>query len=282
MNRAASSRPRALGVRIPTSGDASELELVIARAREAERSGLSSVWVSDHLVIPDGSVSPYPFEALGMSAPRPGVTWLDAITVLSAMAIATSKLRLGTAALVAGLRPVAIASRQLRTVQVMAPDRLVVGLAAGWLREEFEFLGRDPTVRWRDLDEWTSAAASAWAGADRSSRPPPLLVAGNSAASRKRTVDWGDGWLPQQHLASLDLAWLADSVNELDRAWTERGRLGRPAVIVRLSGRTESSDLSELVRRTFLAGADEIVVDALWLGASIDPTLVRLANDFAP
>ncbi|QXC60509.1 LLM class flavin-dependent oxidoreductase [Aquihabitans sp. G128] len=252
------------------------MSLVLDRVRAVERSDLSSAWVSDHLVIPGPTRDQFPFSGLGMSPPRAGEMWLDAITVLSALAANTTRLRLGIAALVAGLRPVPIAARQVRTVHVLAGDRIEVGLAAGWLMEEFTALGEDPTDRYRRLDCWRDEARRAWE--DSSHAVPPLLVAGNGRASRDRAAAWGDGWLPQQHLSTVDVAWLAACIDELDQSWSTCGRAGDPRVVLRLSGTTDAESLQGLVLATLRAGVDEVVVDAGWNGATIDPGVLALPS----
>lgn len=276
MSRRTDARPRTIGVRIPTQGPDDELALVRSRALAVEGSGFASAWVSDHLVIPAPANDEFPFSGLGMSPPRAGETWLDAIAVLAALAASTTTLHLGVAALVAGLRPVPIAVRQVRTVHILAGDRMEVGLAAGWLTDEFAALGQDPSDRWRRLDSWRDETDDAWGGAALAA--PPLLVAGNGRASRERVTTWGDGWLPQQHVSTVDIAWLAECIDEVDASWSARGRARLPRVVLRLSGTTGAESLHQLVGGALRAGADEVVVDGGWDGAAIDPGVLALPS----
>jgi len=276
MSRRTDARPRTVGVRIPTQGSGSELELVRERVLAVEKAGFASAWISDHLVIPAPADHEFPFSRLGMSPPQAGGIWLDAITALAALAASTTTLHLGVAALVAGLRPVPIAVRQVRTVHILAGNRMEIGLAAGWLTEEFSVLGQNPVDRWRCLDAWRNAADGAWG--DAGLEMPPLLVAGNGPTSRNRVTVWGDGWLPQQHVSSVDIAWLAACVDEVDASWAASGRAHLPRIVLRLSGKSRAEVLHELVLGTLRAGVDEVVIDGGWDGAALDPGVLALTS----
>src|SRR2546427_8159441 len=85
-------------------------------AHRAEAEGLDGVFVYDHL---------WP---LGRG---PGAPAAECLTLLSAIAATTSRVRVGTLVLRVGLRPVDVALRALHTVADIAPGRLVVGLGTG-------------------------------------------------------------------------------------------------------------------------------------------------------
>ena len=99
------SRLLVIGEEDPTDAD-----LMFSMAQKVEEAGLDSVWVGDSLLY----------------NPRP-----EALTVLAAVAARTHRIRLGTAALVAGLRHPVWLADVVGTVDLISKGRLVLGIAAG-------------------------------------------------------------------------------------------------------------------------------------------------------
>ena len=98
-----------------------------ALAVAAETAGLDSVWVYDHLL------SGGPDEA----AESPWEAW----TLLTALAGATDRVRLGALVLCAAFRDPGVLARMADTFQEISGDRLVLGLGCGWHRPEFDAFG---------------------------------------------------------------------------------------------------------------------------------------------
>ncbi|MGH9282568.1 MAG: TIGR03619 family F420-dependent LLM class oxidoreductase, partial [Acidimicrobiales bacterium] len=104
---------------------------VAAWARAAERAGLASVWVSDHLFVsldhwqgPDETVEP-----------------LECLASVAGLARATSAVRLGTLVICPHLRPPGVLAKALATLDVLSGGRLTVGLGAGWFELEYTAAG---------------------------------------------------------------------------------------------------------------------------------------------
>jgi alkanesulfonate monooxygenase SsuD/methylene tetrahydromethanopterin reductase-like flavin-dependent oxidoreductase (luciferase family) len=107
---------------------------VVEVARAAEHVGLAHVWVPDHLIFH------HPI--------------LEATTALAVAAGATARIRLGTAILNPTLRSVTWLAKQLATLAMLAPERLLLGLGLGGEYEpEFRAAGVDPKQRGKRLDE---------------------------------------------------------------------------------------------------------------------------------
>ena len=121
-------------------------EPVERAARQAEDLGFASVWLSDHLFLDRGRYGGPPGRCPG----------LDPIPLLSAVARATSRARLGTLTLCAPSRPATITAKQLATLDIVSGGRLIVGIGAGWYEDEFAVAGipfRRPGERLAQLEE---------------------------------------------------------------------------------------------------------------------------------
>ena len=101
------------------------LDLVV----EAERLGAASVWFSEHHLFADGYL------------PQP-------LTFAAAAAARTSRVRIGTAVLVAALRPAALVAEEAAVIDQISGGRLELGIGAGYSVPEYELYGADITKRY--------------------------------------------------------------------------------------------------------------------------------------
>jgi len=155
----------------------------IETARLAEQAGLDAVWVGDHLRMPTPNH--------------------DATVALAAVAASTTKVGLGFAVMLLGLRQPPWAAKQLTTIDALAPGRLRLGVGVGGeFPEEFEALGLSTSRRGRLLDD-ALAQLPGWL--DGSSTPslaptisqlPPIYVGGRGEPALQRAARVGDWWLP--------------------------------------------------------------------------------------
>lgn len=98
-------------------------ETVVQWAQAAERAGLASVWLSDHLFV----------SLARWGGPAEEQEGFECLTTVAALARATTTVRLGTLVLCPHLRPPGVLAKALATVDVVSGGRLTVGLGAGWL-----------------------------------------------------------------------------------------------------------------------------------------------------
>jgi probable F420-dependent oxidoreductase len=201
------------GIHLPQWGAGASREGVLDVARSVEASGLDSVWVGDHVVVPAEYSSVYPYRTAGTPF-EPEDGFLDALTVLAAVAGATERVQIGTSVLVAPLRhPLALA-KTVATLDILSNGRVILGVGSGWLREEFDALNVDFESRGKQYDEcvqilkmlWRSGRAS-FAGKHfnfeevycepRPVQPqgPPVWMGGTSRVALKRVGHIGDGWI---------------------------------------------------------------------------------------
>ncbi len=179
-------------------------EDLLAVARAAERAGFAYVASCDHVAIPRRLAS-------AMST-----VWYDPVATLSFLAAATERIQLLSHVAVVGLRHPLATAKQYATLDHLSGGRLILGVGAGHVREEFEALGVDFERRGFVLDECVDALRAAlgpeefpehhgklhdFEGLGQRPRPAqervPLWVGGSSPAAVRRAALRGDGWLPQ-------------------------------------------------------------------------------------
>lgn len=172
-------------------------------AREAEALGYTSLWVTDHIVVPS-----YRMER--------GHIFYEALTTLAYVSSITTRCRLGVAVLALPPRNPVLVAKQVATLDALSEGRVVLGVGAGWIEEELRYLGASWSNRGRMLDEaikvvrklWSAEHANSFEGryttfTDVTCFPKPaqrggpkVLIGGMTAPSLRRAATLGDGWIP--------------------------------------------------------------------------------------
>jgi probable F420-dependent oxidoreductase len=245
----------------PSSGPAE-----IARiARQADESGFFYVAVCDHTFIPQ------------RLAKAMGTTWYDTIATLGWLAGITSRVRLMSHVYIATLRHPLRAAKEFATLDLLSGGRMIVGVGAGHVLEEFAILGPEFEERGRALDESIDAIAAAlvdefpelpgprWPASDLGIAPrpvqsprPPIWVGGSSRPALRRAATRGDGWLPQTAKRSE----LKTQVAELLRFRREL-RGGAPIAIGALAGAFHVGEASWELPRGTVSGSPERIAENL-------------------
>jgi probable F420-dependent oxidoreductase len=163
------------------------------------------------------------------------------------LAAHTTRLRVLTSVMVLPHRPPVLAAKALATIDILSSGRLIVGVGAGWMREEFEALGAPPFEKrgavaaeyirlFREL--WTvkfpsfSGAYASVSGARFEPKPvqkphPPVWVGGESPAALRRAGRLGDAWYPigSNPTYPMDsIARLKSGIDSVSRHARESGR----------------------------------------------------------
>ena len=135
-------------------------------AQEAEEAGIDGVMLSEHIVLGPSAgargrmANPRDYAAPGNQ--DPATPWPDSIVLMSAIAAATTRLRLIAAAIIAPLRHPLLLAHQLATLDLLSGGRLVVQPTVSWLAEEYEALGVPFAQRGALLDEHLAAWRVLW------------------------------------------------------------------------------------------------------------------------
>ena len=142
-----------IGVHLPQLGRGATRSALKTFCAEAERLGVHSGWVSDHIAWPTDIESKYPYTDDG-SFPAPNsMAWLDPIGTLLFVAGITEKMMLGQTVLIMGYRPPVQTAKLMATLDVLSEGRAILGAGIGWMREEFEVLGMPYDNRGKRADE---------------------------------------------------------------------------------------------------------------------------------
>jgi alkanesulfonate monooxygenase SsuD/methylene tetrahydromethanopterin reductase-like flavin-dependent oxidoreductase (luciferase family) len=137
-------------------------------AVEAERAGIDGVMVSEHIVLgPSAGEAGLPANPRDYALPGnqdPATPWPSPLVLLSAVAAATSRIRLVAGALISPLRHPLATAKDLATLDRLSGGRLIVQPTVSWHRDEYAALGVPFGQRGEILDEQLEVWAKAWAG----------------------------------------------------------------------------------------------------------------------
>lgn len=145
-----------------------EVADLVRWAAEAERAGIDGVMVSEHIVLgPSANAGGLPANPRDYALPGnqdPATPWPSPLVLLSAIAAATTKIRLVAGAIISPLRhPLALA-KDLATLDRLSGGRLIVLPTVSWHRDEYEALGVPFSRRGDILDEQLEIWSLAWSG----------------------------------------------------------------------------------------------------------------------
>src|SRR5215211_7421285 len=208
-----------------------------ALAALVEEAGQESLFFAEHTHIPAARTTPY---GGGGELPRKYWHTYDLFVALTAAAVATTRLRVGSGICLVPQRDPIITAKEVASVDRLSGGRMEFGVGAGWNREELENHGTDPRRRMAVLRErveamqqiWTQDEATyhgehvnfhrIWSWPKPAQRPhPPILVGGNGKGVLERVVAYGDEWMPNR-IESVEE--LRARIDELARMATDAGR----------------------------------------------------------
>lgn len=197
------------GVHLPQLGRTADRKTLIEWAEEADRLGLHSGWVSDHVAWPREIESKYPYTDDGSFPGGFDMPWLDPLGTLMFVAARTERLKLGTTVLILGYRPPVLTAKFWASLDVLSEGRTLLGVGVGWMKEEFDVLGMPFDHRGARGDEQLEVFDRLFSSANPTfdgrfyqfpeigfspkpvQSPVPIWVGGNSDAAFRRTARYG-------------------------------------------------------------------------------------------
>ncbi|MBV8234630.1 MAG: TIGR03619 family F420-dependent LLM class oxidoreductase [Acidimicrobiia bacterium] len=292
------------GLHLPNAGPFANGPDIMRTARTAEELGFHSVWLFDHLFTPVNLESKYPYSPDGSYAMVPEFPFYDPVSCMAAVAGATERIKFGTRVLIPTYRHPVVLAKELATTDAIAGGRMILGVGAGWMAEEFDAVDVPMQSRFARLDEHVALMRQAWqkgtvahegrfyshCEAGFGPQPPqpgntiPIIVGGHGDAALRRAARWGDGWAVSaagdQLSADADkavgerLATLARFCDEEGRAIDDlllvgQGFLGMPADAFRVQAGL-GIDVIDLIA---FAPIDQVIDDATKFMTEVAPAL---------
>lgn len=267
------------GFHLPHHRNLATPELIAAAAKRGDDQGWDSVWLSDHVLLPNEPSEQH------------RRVFYEPLSMMAYLAAATSRVRIGTSVIVVPYRDPIVAAKQIATADALSGGRLVVGVGAGGLTGEFALLGVPFNRRGRLTDEYLRIWHELWANDDPrfagetvtfgdalffpkpAQRPgPPILVGGSSPAALRRAATLGDGWHPT-------FLPIPDLIAGIGRFREECAKAGRPDTLpIVYRSICRLLDAPDARRRPFIGTPDQIREDlAAHAAAGVDEMVLDFA-----
>ena len=241
-------------------------------AARAEALGFESLWTVEHIVVPAGYRSTYPYSRSGRMAggaedfPSP-----DPLIWLVFAAAATTSIRLATGILILPQRNPVVLAKEVATLDRLSGGRVILGVGVGWLEEEFAALGVPFAGRGERTDEYVAVMRALWTQ-DLASfsgptvsfhdvymrplptqRPVPIVIGGHSERAARRAGTIGDGFFPSGVEVERLPALVASA-----REWAERTGRDPAKLEITMGARPRPDSVAAVLA----AGVDRLVLPA--------------------
>ncbi|MGI8492115.1 MAG: LLM class F420-dependent oxidoreductase [Acidimicrobiales bacterium] len=260
-----------IGITGANVGPFAERDHAIAFARAAEAAGVESIWTFEHVVVPSGYESTYPYSSSGRMPGDGRAPITDPLGWIAFLSAVTERVRFGTGILILPEHNPIVLAKLAATIDRLSGGRLMLGVGIGWLREEFDALGVPWERRGARTDEYVEVLRRLWTEEETTfdgefvhldrarclPRPAqaagvPVMVGGHTEAAARRAGRIGDGFFPAAPPERV-----AELVTVMRASAEEAGR--DPDAIEVTSGGTQRVD-TEAVRRYEDLGVSRVVV----------------------
>jgi probable F420-dependent oxidoreductase len=181
-------------------------------ARALEARGFESVWAPEHSHIPAARKTPFPG---GGELPKRYYDAMDPFVSLTAAAIATTRLKVGTGVCLVQQRDPIQTAKLVASLDQVSQGRFLFGVGGGWNQDEMENHGTVFATRFKLMRERIEAMKEIWTKSRAEyhgdmvdfdpmmvwpkpvQKPyPPILVGGAFPQAARRAIRYGDGWCP--------------------------------------------------------------------------------------
>ncbi|HVN90989.1 MAG TPA: LLM class F420-dependent oxidoreductase [Candidatus Binataceae bacterium] len=200
-------------------------------AKAVEERGLDSLYFPEHTHIPTSRRSPWPG---GGELPMEYSHTHDLFVALTAAAVATKRIQLGTGICLVIERDPIVLAKEIASLDVISGGRVILGIGGGWNAEEMENHGTNFKRRWALLKERILAMREIWKNEKAEfhgefvnfdpiwSWPKPvqpggpkILLGSEAKKALERVVDYCDGWMPINRGNTENLATKVQELKEL-------------------------------------------------------------------
>jgi probable F420-dependent oxidoreductase len=282
------------GIGSVNSGHGATADGATALVQAAEAGGIAMAWTVEHVVVPSGYESQYPYDPSGkMAGGREEFDLPDPLIWLTWAAAKTTTLQLATGILIVPQRNPVVTAKEIATLDHLSGGRFHLGVGAGWLEEEFDAIGVPFADRGRRTDDYVAAMRALWTEdkatyhgdfadfTDCILTPKPVQgsvpvhVGGHTDVAAKRAGRLGDGFFP----AKGDHA-------ELDRLFTlvrdtaaDHGRDGSKIEMTTGGNGAIGENALDEVKALADIGTDRVILPSfLFFGDTAD-ALARYGDD---
>ncbi|MBI3303147.1 MAG: LLM class F420-dependent oxidoreductase [Deltaproteobacteria bacterium] len=273
------------------SGDLAEV------ARQVEALGYDSLWIPEHPVIPVNRKTPFPASRDGQ-LPDHYNRWADPFIALTVAATATKRIKLGTGICLLPERDPLMTAKVVASLDLYSGGRVILGVGAGWLKEETEVMGTRFGVRWKRLRETVEAMRVLWSQKEASyegelvrflavrcepkpvQKPyPPVLLGAHGPKALERVARSYDGWFPLVQSPEA----FAQDIGTLRKLTKEAGRNPDALQVTAIvDARNDGPSVDEL-KRYRDAGASRVIVFSQRLGTeAADGKALEIVKRLAP
>jgi probable F420-dependent oxidoreductase len=222
-----------LSINLRNWGPYSSRQQILEFARAVDESGLDTVWINERLAFPPKITPDMPtYSTTGRS--------LDPLSTLGFLAAVTERIGLGTGVINLPFRPPLITAKWLATVQDLSGGRVRLGVGTGWMEEEFRALGIDSARRGALTNEALGVIRRCFESdvVEVNGQPitfeprpprPPIYIGGKPPHALRRTVRFGDGWIP----AGIEPEALKPGIEQFRAMCQEAGRPGLEVIAMK-------------------------------------------------
>ena len=186
-------------------GACAEPTTSVAVAQLAESAGFESLWVGEHVVLPEPQAPPSPLP------PRSPI--LDPVVCLTLLAAHTTRVKLGTGIIILPQRNPLVLAKELASLDVVSNGRLIFGIGVGYLKPEFDALGIPFDHKGARTEDYLRAMLAIWtqdeprhegrftsfSGVQAFPRPlqkphPEIVFGGHTPDAFRRAIAHASGW----------------------------------------------------------------------------------------
>jgi probable F420-dependent oxidoreductase len=254
----------------------------------ADELGYDSVWMPEHLVLPV-EMGGSPHDGAEHPPVPPNIPVFDVFVYLSHLASRTENIRFGTHVYNIGLRHPFTTARAAATLDIISNGRLLLGIGASWMRQEWDAVGLDFDRRGKRVDEAIDVCRRLWTEevvefhGEHFDFPPvmfepkpvqqpiPLIIGGDGPAALRRAATVGAGWIPMNH--SIDQ--IPAARDALARACEQHGRTEAVEITFGAGLVLAPSDIAQYEQ----AGVDRVLVRPWQKSRDAVDALTRFAKE---